>query len=67
MSDSNSTSISFPIPYDPNDKRPLPEIIADYCGFPLNSHPVDETIYYSAQDWIKGVAQAKIPGGSGQT
>lgn len=57
MSDSNSTSVSFPIPYDPNDKRPLPEIIADHCGFKLASQSNEGKQYYAVQDWIRGVAQ----------
>jgi hypothetical protein len=63
MSDSTITSVSFPIPHDPNDKRPLPEIIANYCGFPLASKPVGDKQYYAVQDWIAGVAQpASHPG-----
>ena len=34
MPDSTQTTLGFPI-HDPNDKRPLPEIIAEYYGFPL--------------------------------
>src|SRR5689334_10114593 len=57
MSDPTSNSLSFPV-YDPNDKRPLPEIIAEFYGFPLAY--VDDTDgkrYYAVQDWIKGVGQ----------
>jgi hypothetical protein len=61
MSDSSSTSVSFPICVNSNDKRPLPEIIAHYCGFPLVSHPVEGRQYYSVQDWIAGVARVKNP------
>jgi hypothetical protein len=61
MSDSTITSISFPIPHDPNDKRPLPEIIAAYCGFPLASKPAEGKQYYAIQDWIRGVAQTNEP------
>lgn len=61
MSDSTPKSVSFPIPVNHHDKRPLPEIIADYCGFPLASHPVEGRKYYAVQDWIVGVAGAKNP------
>lgn len=61
MSDSSSTSVSFPIPHDPNDKRPLPEIIADYCGFPLAQKPIEGKVYYAVQDWLRGVAQTSEP------
>lgn len=61
MSDSNSTSVSFPIPHDPNDKRPLPEIIAERWGFPLAQKQIDDKWYFSVQDWIAGVAQTHDP------
>jgi hypothetical protein len=61
MSDFSSTSVSFPIPHNSNDKRPLPEIIADHCGFPLASHPKGDKTFYSVQDWISGVAHPKNP------
>src|SRR5258708_7547572 len=58
MSDSTSNSISFPIEPDPNDKRPLPEIVADRWSFPLAyvDHE-DGKRYYAVLDWILGVAQ----------
>lgn len=62
MSDSTSNPVSFPFDSTPNDKRPLPEIVADRCGFPLAY--VDHTDgkrYYAVQDWIAGVAQAHEP------
>ena len=34
MVDPTPSSVSFPV-YDANDKRPLPEIIAEHYGFPL--------------------------------
>src|SRR5436305_13977527 len=61
MSDSTSSSVSFPI-HDPNDQRPLPEIIAEHYGFPLAySDESDGNRYYAVQDWIRGVAQAADP------
>src|SRR5438477_11077163 len=61
MSDPTSSSVSFPI-HDPNDKRPLPEIIAEHYGFPLALVDVEDgTRYYAVQDWIRGVAQTSDP------
>jgi hypothetical protein len=57
MFDFTSTSVSFPIPHNPNDKRPLPEIIADHCGFPLARREIDSIRYYAVQDWLRGIAQ----------
>ena len=57
MPESTYTSVSFPITPEPNDKRPLPEIIADYCGFPLAFVDVDGERFYAVQDWLRGVAQ----------
>jgi|GEM_PF-1429739 len=56
MDDSTSNSVSFPV--NSQDKRPLPEIIADLYGFKLAF--VDHTNgnrYYAVQDWINGVTQ----------
>jgi hypothetical protein len=61
MSDSTPKSVSFPIPVNHDDKRPLPEIIADYCGFPLAQKPVEGKQYYAVQDWLHGVAQTNEP------
>lgn len=61
MSDSTQHPVSFLITPDPNDKRPLPEIIADYCEFPLQFHDVDGKRYYAISDWIAGVAQTDEP------
>src|SRR5688572_13731372 len=57
MSDHTSNPVSFPIPHNPNDKRPLPEIIAGHYGFPLAYHDVESVRYYAVQDWIRGVAR----------
>ncbi len=56
MDDSTSNSVSFPV--NSQDKRPLPEIIADLYGFKLAfvDH-TDGNRYYAVQDWIIGVAQ----------
>src|SRR4051794_16526851 len=55
---SDSTYLPIPLPQDTNDKRPLPEIIADHYGFPLAYHDVDGERYYAVQDWIRGVAHS---------
>ena len=56
MDDSTSNSVSFPV--NSQDKRPLPEIIADLYGFKLAfvDH-TDGNRYYAVQDWINGVTQ----------
>ena len=60
MSDSTSFSVSLPQPAD--DSRPLPEIIAEFYGFPLAyvDHEDGER-YYAVQDWIAGVAKSSEP------
>lgn len=40
-----------------SDARPLPLIIADKWGFPLQHHVVDGVDYYAVQDWLRGVMQ----------
>jgi hypothetical protein len=60
MSDSTTNSVSFPVP-NIDDERKLPLIIADYCGFPLAYHEVEGELYFSVQDWIRGVAQTDEP------
>lgn len=52
-------AVSFPMPE--YDSRPLPEIIAATCGFPLSYHDIDGVRYYAVQDWIAGVAQTESP------
>jgi DNA-damage-inducible protein D len=58
---SDSITLPIPLPEESHDKRPLPEIIADYCYFPLAYHDVEDTRYYSIQDWIAGVALTEEP------
>lgn len=53
---SDSTAFSLDFPYDPEDKRPLPEIIAANYGFALAYHELEGKRYYAVQDWIAGVA-----------
>lgn len=36
---------------------PLPLLVARQWGFPLQHHNVDETLYYSVQDWIMGILE----------
>src|SRR5260221_5804986 len=55
MSNPTSNPLSFPV--SPDDKRPLPEIAAARCGFPLAFHDLDDERYYAVQDWIRGVAK----------
>jgi len=58
-------STSLPVSFNPDDKRPLPELIAlgnpdpadGWPEFPLQSHDVEGIRYYAVQDWILGVAQ----------
>src|SRR5947209_3996761 len=64
MVDSTSSPISIPV-HDPNDKRPLPEIIAEHYGFPLAfADDTDGNRYYAVQDWIRGVTNTADPGDS---
>jgi hypothetical protein len=37
------------------DDRPLPLIVADKWQFPLAWHIQDDGVYYSAQDWLRGI------------
>lgn len=57
MPDSNAQSLFLSSPVDSNDKRPLPEIIAERCGFALAHHDIEGKRYYAVQDWLMGVAQ----------
>src|SRR5579859_4330293 len=60
MSDSTSNSVSFPV--NSNDKRPLPEIIAERYDFKLAYLDYEDgNRYYAVQDWIVGVAQTDSP------
>jgi hypothetical protein len=34
---------------------PLPLLVARQWGFPLQYHNVEETLYYSVQDWLRGL------------
>src|SRR5258706_7860718 len=61
MSDPTQNSISFPI-HNQNDKRPLPEIVAEHYGFPLAFVDIEDgKRFYAVQDWIRGVAQSPDP------
>jgi len=61
VSNSTAQSMFLSSPIDPNDKRPLPEIIAERCGFALARHDVEDKRYYAVQDWLVGVAQTSNP------
>lgn len=39
------------------DKRPLPLIIADKWGFPLQYYEKDSEYYFAVQDWFRGLLQ----------
>jgi len=62
-------STSLPVSFNPDDKRPLPELIAlgnpdpadGWPAFPLQYHDVEGIRYYAVQDWILGVAQIEDP------
>ncbi len=62
-------STSLPVSFNPDDKRPLPELIAlgnpdpadGWPEFPLQFHDVEGVRYYAVQDWILGVAQVDNP------
>src|SRR5258706_14881644 len=57
MSNLTSNPVEYPA-YDPNDPRPLPEIVAEFYGFPLaNADDTDGNRYYAVQDWIRGVTE----------
>lgn len=60
MSDSTTNSLLIPLP-DSNDPRKLPLLIAEYCGFKLAYHDVDEERYYSVFDWVAGIAHSSDP------
>src|SRR5215469_17324269 len=58
------TQTLLPLSFPTDDKRPLPEIVADgkpdpdgWPAFPLAYKDVDGKRYYAIQDWIRGVAQ----------
>src|SRR5215469_5538537 len=62
------TQTLLPLSFPTDDKRPLPEIIADgkpdpdgWPAFPLAYKDVDGERYYFIQDWIAGVAQTERP------
>jgi hypothetical protein len=42
---------------DQTDNRPLPLVIADNEGFPMQWHDVDGVMLYSVIDWLRGVMQ----------
>lgn len=44
-----------------SDTRPLPLIIAERFGFPLQCHEVDGKCWFAVQDWIAGVARTDEP------
>jgi hypothetical protein len=62
---SDHTQSLLPLPLPSEDKRPLPEIVADgnldpetgWPAFPLAYHNVGGKRYYAIQDWILGVAR----------
>jgi hypothetical protein len=57
MSNLTSNPVEYPA-YDSNDPRPLPEIVAEFYGFPLAyADDTDGNRYYAVQDWIRGVAE----------
>lgn len=44
-----------------NNNNPLPLIVADKWGFPLQYHLVGEEYYFSVQDWISGLTHSQVP------
>jgi DNA-damage-inducible protein D len=54
---SDPTYLPIPLPEETNDKRPLPEIIADHYGFALAYHDADDGRFYAVQDWIRGLSE----------
>ena len=57
---SDSTSVSFPV--NPDDKRPLPEIIAELANFPLAYHDLENgTRLYAVRDWMTGILNSSNP------
>lgn len=63
------TPSQLPLQPFSEDKRPLPEIVADgnpepetgWSAFSLAYRDVDGKRYYAVQDWIRGVAQTENP------
>jgi hypothetical protein len=59
----------FPTPFNADDPRPLPELIATgnpdpidgWPDFPLQVHEIEGVRYYAVQDWIRGVGQTQDP------
>lgn len=49
------TQLTLFSPQDYHDDRPLPLLVAERWGFPLQYHNVDEVLYYSVQDWLRGL------------
>ena len=46
------------LPGGAEDTRPLPLIVAERWGFPLQYYIVDGQPRYSVLDWIKGIAES---------
>lgn len=42
---------------DVHDNRPLPLIVAERWGFPLQYHFIDGQYWYALQDWVSGLTQ----------
>jgi hypothetical protein len=65
----SSYSNPFPVPFNADDQRPLPELIAQgnpdpidgWPAFSLQSHDVEGIRHYAVQDWILGVAHSDSP------
>jgi hypothetical protein len=65
----SSYSSPLPVSFNPDDNRPLPELIAlgnpdpvdGWPAFPLQFHDVESVRYYAVQDWIRGVGQTENP------
>jgi hypothetical protein len=63
----SSYSNPIPVPFNADDQRPLPELIAQgnpnpvdgWPAFPMQMHDVEGVRYYAVQDWIFGIAQVK--------
>lgn len=52
--------LSHRYPIDqPEDERPLPLIVAEKCDFPLQYYSLDNELWYSVLDWIKGIAESE--------
>ena len=52
-----NNSITQPSLFGNSDTRPLPLIIADKWGFPLQHHIVNDEYLYAVQDWFRGLMQ----------